>query len=195
MLQQVVPYLRDSGINELGWFPVRLWPEKWIVDLGFKQVNRIVSFVKEGTEIPSLPDKGIKIRSANVSDMTVLAGLEEESFQPLWRHSAEGLRLAFRQAQSFELAEVGERIVGFQYNVEGDNRESAHLVRITVAKGLQNRGIGSALMASALDGFRRRGVRKVTLNTQVDNVSSHRLYQRFGFRRLEDELPVWAMEL
>lgn len=195
MLQQVVPYLRDSGIRELGWFPVRLWPEQWIKGLGFRQVNRIVTFVKEGAEVPSLPENGVEIRNAEATDMPELAALEEEAFQPLWRHSAQGLRLAFGQAQSFELAEVDGRIVGFQYSVEGKNRESAHLVRITVAKGLQNQGIGSALMAAALSGFRRRGVRQVTLNTQVDNLSSHRLYQRFGFRRMEDELPVWALEL
>ena len=195
MLQQVVPYLRDSGIRELGWFPVRLWPEQWIMNLGFRQVNRIVTFFKEGTEIPSLPDNGIEIRNAEVTDMSELAALEEEAFHPLWRHSAQGLRLAFWQSQSFKLAEIGGRIVGFYYSVEGINRESAHLVRITVARGLQNQGIGSALMASALDSFGRRGVRQVTLNTQVDNVSSHRLYQRFGFRRMEDELPVWALEL
>jgi ribosomal protein S18 acetylase RimI-like enzyme len=195
MLKHVVPYLRDSGIRELGWFPVRLWPEQWLMSLGFKQVNRIVTFVKECTEVPSLPENRVKIRDAQVNDMPYLADLEVEAFQPLWRHSEQGLRLAYRQAHSFELAEVGGRIVGFQYSVEGNDRASAHLVRITVAKGLQNQGIGSALMASALEGFRRKGIRQVTLNTQVDNISSHRLYQRFGFQRMKDELPVWALEI
>lgn len=195
MLQKVLVYLRESNLHELGWFPVQIWPEQWLKALGFTQVNRIVTFVKEGLEVPSLPENNIEIREAYLSDMSDLAALEVEAFQPLWRHSERGLQLAYGKAQSFEVAEIDERIVGFQYSVEGKNRESAHLVRITVAKGLQNQGIGSTLMASALDGFRRKGVRQVTLNTQVDNISSHRLYQRFGFHRLEDELPVWALVL
>jgi ribosomal protein S18 acetylase RimI-like enzyme len=195
MLQKVMAYLRDSGVLELGWFPVQLWPEQWLMALGFKQVNRIVTFIKEGLEVPPLPENHFEIRQAHLSEMSDLAALEGEAFLPLWRHSEQGLRLAYGKAQSFEVAEKDGRIVGFQYSVEGKNRESVHLVRITVAKGFQNQGIGSALMASALDGFRRKGIRQVTLNTQIDNISSHRLYQRFGFNRLEDELPVWALEI
>lgn len=195
MLQKVLDSLRDSGVGELGWFPIQLWPEQWLMVLGFKQVNRIVTFVRGDLEVPSLPENKIEIREANLNDMSDLAALEVEAFQPLWRHSERGLRLAYGRAQSFEVAETEGRIVGFQYSVEGKNRESAHLVRITVAKGLQHQGIGSALMASALDGFSRKGIRQVTLNTQVDNISSHRLYQRFGFHRMKDELPVWALEI
>ena len=196
LFQAVLPHLREAGLTQLGWFPVRLWPEEWFKNLGFETVNRIATYIKEGMDIPTVRgEEGVLVRPAELDDMADLAALEIEAFEPLWRHSALGLSLAYRQAQSFDVAEINGRPAGFQYSVEGHQSDSAHLVRITVAKDLQNRGIGSALMAAAMRGYKRRGVRLVTLNTQVDNVSSHRLYQRFDFRRLKDELPVWGMRL
>jgi len=200
MLAAVLPYFRDSGVTELGWFPVRIWPESWLVSLGFEQVNRIVTFIKNDINNDdmrelSLPLNGFTIRPAELGDMPMLAALEEDAFIPLWRHSSQSLTLAYRQALSFDLAEIDGQIVGFQYSVEGQKKESVHLVRITVAADWQNQGVGRALMASTLAGYWRRGIRQVTLNTQIDNINSHRLYRRFGFRQLRDELPVWAMRI
>ncbi len=200
MLAAILPYFRDLGATELGWFPVRIWPESWLTNLGFEQVNQIVTFIKNEINLQDIREvpmskNCVKIRPATLGDMPILASLEEEAFEPLWRHSANSLTLAYRQASSFDLAEIDSQIVGFQYSVEGQKKESVHLVRITVAADRQNQGVGSALMISSLTGYRRQGIQQVTLNTQIDNISSHRLYRRFGFHQLQDELPVWAMRI
>jgi len=151
--------------------------------------------VKEGLNPPTLPEKGVAIRAAVPADFPALAHIETRAFEPLWRHSAEGLKLAYPQAQLFHVAEMDGRIAGFQYSVEGSRRDTAHLVRITVDSELQGKGVGSALVVELLKEYRRRGIRRITLNTQADNESSLRLYRRFDFYRLGDELPVWTMPL
>ena len=195
LLASVLPHLRKNGIDQLGWFPSIPWPEPWFLKLGFEPTNRIVTYVKEGLNAPDFPDKGVMIRPVSTVDFPALAQIETGAFEPLWRHSAEGLRLAYPQAQLFHVAELDGRIAGFQYSVEGTRRDSAHLVRITVDSEQQGRGIGTALMVKLMNEYRRRGIRRITLNTQADNVSSLRLYRRFDFHRLGDELPVWTMPL
>ena len=135
------------------------------------------------------------IRPATTNELARLAEIEEAAFDPLWRHSANGLLLARRQALTFELAELEGQIVGFQYSVADRDGQTAHLVRLTVSPSAQGRGVGSGLLASALNGYATLGIKRVTLNTQRDNLPSHRLYERFGFRQLGDRAPVWAMEL
>jgi ribosomal protein S18 acetylase RimI-like enzyme len=127
--------------------------------------------------------------------MAALAAVEAAAFDPLWRHSAEGLKLAQGQAICFDVALVGEQIAGFQYSASNYNGSSAHLVRITVHPAFQGTGVGSALMKAAIEQYRRQGLRRVSLNTQLDNFVSHRLYEKFGFYRSGDQLPVWVLEL
>lgn len=71
-----------------------------------------------------------------------------------------------------------------------------------VAESARGRGLGAALVSSALERARAHGARRIELDTQEDNVAALALYARFGFsptskggparnlflgRRLEDE--------
>lgn len=51
-------------------------------------------------------------------------------------------------------------------------------------------GIGSVLLAHALDGFRAAGCRFVNLEVTVQNTSAIRLYERFGFKKVETLFKV-----
>jgi len=200
MVGETLPWLRENGVRILGWLPTELWPERWLAGSGFRIVNHIVTYALERTDFGAkrMGAEAIwpaTIRPATASDLPLLAEIEEAAFDPLWRYSAKGLLLARRQALTFEVAELDGVIVGYQYSVAGQDGQSAHLVRLTVSPGAQGRGVGSGLMASALDGYARLGVKRVTLNTQLDNLPSHRLYERFGFGQLGDRAPVWAMAL
>ncbi|MCI0395072.1 MAG: GNAT family N-acetyltransferase [Chloroflexi bacterium] len=195
MMAAVLSYLRALGVTELGWLAVEEWPDRWLPALGFSHQNWITTFVKYGHDLPPLPESRVTIRPATPADMPALATIEQEAFKPLWRHSAETLALAFQQSLSFDVAELDGRIAGFQYSARGQSRGSAHLVRITVTPAAQHAGVGSALMKTAIEGYQRHGVKRVSLNTQVDNLASHRLYQKFGFSRTGDQLPVWVLPL
>jgi ribosomal protein S18 acetylase RimI-like enzyme len=186
--------LREGSINQVAWLLLEAWPESWLPDLGFERTNEVITLVKDGTALPAdaaIPECDIRpVRSA---DLPALAAIESRSFEPLWQHSAHGLALARQQALSFDVAWHDSRPVGFQFSTAA--LRGAHLSRITVDASIQQSGIGTALLAHALEGFRHRGIRTVTLNTQADNIPSQKLYDRFGFVRSGERFPIWSVNL
>ncbi len=63
-------------------------------------------------------------------------------------------------------------------------RHVVHLTAMMVDGTLVGRGIGSALLAAALEACREAdGVEQVTLNVTASNVAAVRLYERCGFVR------------
>ena len=194
MVAQVAAYLQETAVTELCWLATRAWPDTWLPDLGFFQVNFIETYLKddgwlpEGTAVPDLI-----IRPAELTDMAVLEKIETAAFEPMWRHSAETFALASRQALCFDVAEMDGEIVAFQLSTRTDS--GAHLVRLTVDPRVQRQGIGSAILAHAIQTYHRHGLRQVSLNTQLDNISSQFLYRKFGFHASGQRFPVWLLPL
>ncbi len=188
----VVEYLRSTAVSRLGWLLVEQWPEMWIRGLGFERHNYVDTFVKNGLDIPVVrTSPGLTVRPVAAADLEYLAKIEAEAFEPLWRHSATSLALAQRHAFCFDVAEVDGRVVGFQFSTLV--RTGAHLSRMTVDPKFQGGGVGSTLLVHAFEQYRNRGINTITLNTQADNQTSRRLYQRFGFRPNGQRFPVWAL--
>jgi ribosomal protein S18 acetylase RimI-like enzyme len=195
MVEEILPFLREIKVTELGWMSIESWPDRWLPQLGFQRLNWITTFLKSDMETALVPTAEVEIRPVTENDMGALAEIEAAAFDPLWRHSVEGLRLALNYSFSFDVALLEGRIVGFQYSVLNQNSPGAHLVRITVHPSAQGSGIGSALMGAVIKECRRRGLKRVSLNTQIDNIASHRLYEKFGFYRTGDQMPVWVLTL
>lgn len=70
-------------------------------------------------------------------------------------------------------------IVG--YAVTGRARRRGYLQRLAVDPAYAGQGIGSALVSDSLRWCRRRGVRRVVVNTHSDNLRALTLYRRLGF--------------
>jgi ribosomal protein S18 acetylase RimI-like enzyme len=62
------------------------------------------------------------------------------------------------------------------------SRTNGHVCQVSVVPESQARGLGGALMASALASFRRQGLQTASLSVTVDNRRAYRLYERLGFR-------------
>jgi ribosomal-protein-alanine N-acetyltransferase len=194
MLRRAEAHLQRRQIAQLAWMPVTAWPESWLEEAGFRLTSQMETYIKEETAVPSISSpSGLSIRPLTDNDFDTLAEMEVAAFAPLWRHSAHALRLASYQALSFDVAWVGETAVGFQLSAHSSS--GAHLVRLTVHPAYQGQGIGSALLAHALAGYHRHGLTHVSLNTQVDNAASQRLYRKFAFRTSGHRWPIWLKEL
>lgn len=64
------------------------------------------------------------------------------------------------------------------------HRTDAGTIRmLAVAKTARGRGVGGSLTAWCIDEARRRGWKELTLVTQPDMHTAHRIYRRAGFRR------------
>jgi ribosomal protein S18 acetylase RimI-like enzyme len=59
---------------------------------------------------------------------------------------------------------------------------NGHICQVSVLPETQSRGVGAALMVSALRGFREQGLASATLSVTVANERAHRLYEALGFR-------------
>lgn len=194
MLAAMAADLRAAQTSQVAWLLVDESPEIWLPDLGFELVNAVITYENTGISAEHRPRPSqLEIRPVQESDFPALAEIEARAFDPLWRHSAHGLALAWKQAFSFEVAWLHDQPVGFQFS--SATRRGAHLSRITVDPAFQNQGIGTALFADALQGYRKRGIAVVTLNTQLDNTASQRFYERFGFRQNGERFPIWSIDL
>lgn len=194
MLARVSASLRETAVTQLGWLVQRDWPAACLPDLGFERINEIETYVTKSLDAPPhSPPPDLLIRAAEPQDFPALEALEAEAFAPLWRLSQETLAQAQREAIWFTVAEWNGRLVGYQLSSSGS--EGAHLVRLTIAPQAQGQGVGRALLADAFRAYRRFGLRSASLNTQVDNVISQRLYLKFGFHATGERLPVWCKYL
>ncbi|GJM40351.1 MAG: hypothetical protein DHS20C20_06330 [Ardenticatenaceae bacterium] len=194
LLLHVVPNLKKQGVNQLAWLPVDGWPVNWLPEWGFYPGNEIETYVKEDRSLPALPNvPGLNIRPVQSADYDVLASLETASFAPIWRQSARALAVARPHSLSFDVALLDGEVVGYQLSARAE--AGAHLVRLTVHPDKQGLGIGTALLHHAFSYYYRRGLYKVSLNTQVENYNSQKLYQRFGFEPTQQRLPIWVLDI
>jgi len=94
------------------------------------------------------------------------------------------------------VADVEGQVVGFLFaGIEPESwkelREVAGYVHdLAVDQAHRHSGVGTALMASAIDWFDARGVSKVMLWTAQQNVDAQRLFHRLGFRPTMIELTL-----
>ncbi len=196
MLARLETTLRAQGVTELAWLLPGEWPDTWITSLGFRQITAIMTMIKNDLHSPSRPVKpDVHIRPVQEQDLPRLAAIEAAAFDPLWRHSVSSLDTGRRAAFAFDVAEGQGQVCGFQYCTPSQTPGSAHLVRLTVSPAAQGQGIGSALLTQAIKTCQRQGFQQMTLNTQVDNIPSRRLYSRFGFSQTGPRAPVWVRPL
>jgi N-acetylglutamate synthase-like GNAT family acetyltransferase len=181
--------LAAQGIETLAAMPSELWLPPILDALGFAIVEQVETWEKNDLHAVHQGAPDVQVRPVHPADMAQLTCIERAAFAPRWRHSVETLALAWESAATFTVAQREGGIVGYQVSLASG--DWAHLARITVHPAVQRSGVGTRLLADALARYVALGLARVSLNTQSDNLPSHRLYHAFGFRRVAPPLPVW----
>jgi L-phenylalanine/L-methionine N-acetyltransferase len=138
------------------------------------------------------------IRPAETSDADALAALGREvGSEPGgwlitvadWRSAADERRYLrairrYPHAAVF-VAEAEGRVVGRLSVARDQHPASAHVadLGLMVARDWRRRGIGRALLLTAVEWARGAGVRKLELHVFPWNEAAIRLYEQFGFER------------
>lgn len=135
--------------------------------------------------------EGIRIRKMTESDLPEVERIDAASFDPLWQNPLGSLRRAFSQSLFAMVAEDKRGIVGYQITTGG--RQRAHLARLAVHPTAQGSGVGKALLSDLFRVLTHNGTYRLTVNTQNDNVTSLKLYQRMGFVRTGEQYPVYTL--
>jgi ribosomal protein S18 acetylase RimI-like enzyme len=127
-------------------------------------------------------------------DLPAVALVDQSAFDPVWALSLRSLRTAFRLSSLTSVLSKGDQIVAYQMSTS--SALGAHIARLAVHPDLQGLGCGRTLITNVLHFFSHRGLEKVTVNTQADNIRSQQLYRSLGFQPtgqrfslLETKLP------
>jgi len=123
-------------------------------------------------------------------DLPVVADLDAAAFTPLWQNPLDALERALPQATSATVAEDDRGLVGYQISTA--NPFGAHLARLAVRPDAQRRGLGSLLVTDLVHRLKNKGVARLTVNTQSDNLASLALYKRMGFVLTGEKFPVYC---
>jgi RimJ/RimL family protein N-acetyltransferase len=135
---------------------------------------------------------GIKIREATLADVDrLLELLVAVAGEGRWIGTEAPVDLERRRQRMVEDVEGASTIV-LVAEADGElvGELGLHLARygvadlgMLVAAGWRGRGVGSALLAEAVDRARKAGAHKIALQVWPHNAAAIALYQRFGFER------------
>lgn len=194
MLPPVEERLRERGAGTL----VYIGQDSWLIPAfkhqGFRRVNSILLFRKQGWEVPTSGNQEVRIRPATLEDIPTLVDLDAAAFQEaIWRNTASAFQEYLEQMPHFIVAEQDGRVVGYQFSrLRGSE---GYLARVAVHPEAHGQRIGARLVAEAVHFFQERGVWNIMLNTQKGNYRARRLYCWFGFRPEGQEVAVLQKEI
>jgi ribosomal-protein-alanine N-acetyltransferase len=181
------------GVDNLSALVVNPWLNAYLPAMGFRYLEEVVTLYRATQELPSPQDSPVEFRNGYIEDIPAIVAVDHAAFGPPWQLSSVDIRFAQRQAASCTLALHQGDIVA--YEISTRHQSQGHLARLAVHPKLQGQKVGYALLHNLLTRFEKRGVRTITVNTQLSNVLSQRLYNRFGFFRNGFDLPIWQTML
>ena len=185
LIAQGVKHLHYSGNDT-----ERDWLRDILLKHGFLPHRRLYSYDKYDYTIPAQGNQQVLVRQVNMrgrwgkaGDMAALLTIEQACFEDLWRYDADGFTDVAATHPYFVVAELQGKVVGYQFNAL--DSDYGYLVRIAVHPSAEGKQIGIRLMAEAIRFFQSEHVTRIMLNSQDNNTHAHRLYEWFGFVRID----------
>lgn len=185
LLEQLVKHLIKRGVRYL-YYSGNDMQNDWLRDVllvrSFALHRLLYAYDKYDYSVPSTGNLDVQLRPVEKQDIPALLAIEEACFEDFWRYDALSFEEIAATHPYFVVAELQGNVVGYQFNALED--EFGYLVRIAVHPSVNGQGIGVRLMSEAIAFFQQAHVERIMLNTQDDNVRAHRLYEWFGFVRI-----------
>jgi ribosomal protein S18 acetylase RimI-like enzyme len=186
LLEALAEPLEQRGVRNLYYSGNDLendWLRSPLLQRGFTPFRQLYAYDKLDYSIPNEGNLQVSLRRAETRDIPILLRLEELCFEQLWRYDAASLADIIFTHPYFVVAELNGQVIGYQFNaLDG---EYGYLVRIGVHPAYNGQGIGARLMAEAIRFFKSARSTRIMLNTQEENTHAHRLYEWFGFVRIQ----------
>lgn len=192
LLDHVIPHLRSRGVSHI----VSISYPDWYADLlktsRFSPVVEVISFRKDDRSIPNSTVHSSPVvvtRPARSQDISAIAANDRAAFDEVWWYSEKSIAHLLPMVAHFIVAEIDGQVVGHAFtDLYGGQ---GHLIRLAVHPNFQRRGIGEKLLIESLRYQIAAGAYPLTVNTQRDNLSSQKLYERYGYRSIG--VPVVIM--
>ena len=189
--------VRNKLVGEGGAVVVVIALHKWMADLlernKFQRIQDVVFLKWENKLIENIQQSSISIRPMKKVDLLMVEKIDYASFKPIWRNSIDSLSAAYDQSFIATIAEDSNGLVAYQISTGG--HMGGHLARLAVHPRAQGMGIGKAVVVDLLRQFNLLNVRRVTVNTQEDNIKSINLYERVGFKITGERYSVYQFTI
>jgi [ribosomal protein S18]-alanine N-acetyltransferase len=185
MVEELAKPLIKRGVRYL-YYSGNDMQNDWLRDVllvrGFALHRLLYSYDKYDYTVPSTGNPNVKLRPVEKRDIAALLAIERACFEDFWRYDVLSFEDIAATHPYFVVAELNGNVVGYQFNALEE--ESGYLIRIAVHPSANGQGVGVRLMSEAIVFFQQAHVLRIMLNTQDDNARAHRLYEWFGFVRI-----------
>ncbi|HXX79362.1 MAG TPA: GNAT family N-acetyltransferase [Ktedonobacteraceae bacterium] len=185
LLEQLEKRLITRGVRYL-YYSGNDMQNDWLRDVllvrSFALHRLLYSYDKYDYSVPATGNPEVKLRPVEKRDIQALLTIEEACFEDFWRYDALSFEDIAATHPYFVVAELKGKVIGYQFNAL--ENEFGYLVRIAVHPSVHGQGIGVRLMSEAITFFQKAHILRIMLNTQDDNTRAHRLYEWFGFVRI-----------
>jgi ribosomal-protein-alanine N-acetyltransferase len=193
--QQVSQQLVEIDKNmRVAAIPLNTWFRSTLEANDFELADHVVVLLRESRQPLDFDGApGYPIRPMRSEDLEQVEGVDHAAFADMWQFSRAGLQAGLKDSALASVAEDHGEIIGYQISTA--TSIGGHLARLAVLPEYQKHGVGLALLHEILAGFKQRGARSVTVNTQESNHPSLALYKKVGFHRTGEAYPVYQYRL
>jgi ribosomal protein S18 acetylase RimI-like enzyme len=194
LFAKAASWLVAANIQKIASLSNSDWFTQLLRHSGFTHQDDVVVLEWNGDHpTTSSRNPGVEIRPMRADDLPEIFQIDQSAFAPLWQNSLASLTKAFNQPGISTVALSQDQIVGYQ--ISTTITIHGHLARLAVHPNHQGQKVASALVDDLFSQFVRQGVWRATVNTQADNKPSLAVYQKFGFQRTQDNIPVFQRDL
>lgn len=121
----------------------------------------------------------MKIRPMHPGDIKEIVAYEEEYFDSSLgeEYLRNGLEIPY---QNYFVMEEDTKLVGY---ISTDINEYGEILNFFITFDKRGKGYGYKLLEYALDNFKNKGTKSVSLEVKATNENAIRLYEFFGFKK------------
>ncbi|CAB4641390.1 unannotated protein [freshwater metagenome] len=121
--------------------------------------------------------------------------LDARAFGDTWALDRDAFTDALRATKRSQVFVARHKGVLQGFAVVGATGGTGYLQRLAVDAHVHRAGVGSCLVAAAVQWSSRRGCRHTVVNTEINNQPAQHLYEKIGFVSLPNRLTVLQKEL
>lgn len=171
--------------------------EDWLIDLlsgsGFIETGRVVAYSLRPSHLRPVSARAAPITPMQESDLVEVEQLDHAAFSPPWQMDSEALQETRERSILATIFRREGKIAG--YLMASHTPHGVHLTRVAVLPQEQNKGVGRLLITHLLNYLHHQGAPRITVNTQIENRRSRRLYRALGFAEMGESYPVFRIDL
>ena len=185
--------LQQSGVQQVFTSALRAKDQRFFYDLGFTLHEELLLLGHNFATPLSTPLQ--PTRRGRRSDRSAILHIDESAFPEFWRFDQSALSEAIKATPKTRIRVNAQYpLAGFA--ITGRSGRLGFLQRLAVHPQHQRSGLGRSLVADALLWSKRRFVRELLVNTQMENVGARELYESMGFSKKSAGLAVlqWSAD-